>query len=102
MKRLVMQRRAMRDLVDARGHYRQEAPHMVGEFAVTVDSELLHLRRHPATGSPRYGVQLGIPGLRSWPIKRFPYVIFYIDQDDRVVVIRVLHHAQDIPSHFGN
>ena len=51
MKKLVMLRRAMRDLVDARAYYQQTAPHMVADFTITVDSELLHLQRNAATGS---------------------------------------------------
>lgn len=100
MKRLLLQRRALRDLTDACAYYQKEAPQMVGDFALTVDTELLHLRRNAATGSLRYGQQLGITGLRSWPIKRFPYVIFYTTYADRIVVLRVLHQSSDIPSHF--
>ena len=73
---------------------------MLVDFALTVDSELSHLRRHPDTGSPRYGLQLGIPGLRSWPVKKFPYMIFYMVEDTRIVVLRVLHQSTDIPVHL--
>ena len=100
MKRLTVQRRAMRDLAEARSYYRHVAPHMVSEFALTVDDEFLHLRRHPGTGSPRYGLQLGIPGLRSWPVKKFPHIIFYMVDEVSVVVLRLLHQANDIPSHL--
>jgi toxin ParE1/3/4 len=100
MKRLTLQRRAMRDLAEARAYYQREAPHIVGEFAVTVDRELLHLQRHPETGSPRYGLQLGITGLRSWPVKKFPYIFFYMVDDVRVIVLRALHQATDTPSHL--
>ena len=100
MKRLTVQRRAMRDLADARAYYQQEAPHMVSEFALVLDSEFLHLRRHPETGSPRHGLQLGITGLRSWSVKKFPYAIFYMADEARIRVLRVLHQAADIPSHL--
>jgi toxin ParE1/3/4 len=100
MNRILIQRRAMRDLAEARAYYRKEAPHVVSDFALAVDAELLHLRRNPSTGSPRYGLQIEFAGLRSWIIKKFPYVIFYIQQTDCVVVIRVLHQATDIPAHL--
>lgn len=100
MKRLRIQHHAMRDLAEARAYYRKEAPHMVGAFAVAVDSEFLHLRRNPSTGSPRYGLQIGFTGLRSWTVKKFPYVIFYVQEADSIVVIRVLHQAADIPQHL--
>jgi toxin ParE1/3/4 len=101
MTRLLVQRHAMRDLAEARAYYRKEAPHMVADFAMTVDIELLHIRRNPTTGSPRYGLQIGFAGLRSWTVRKFPYVIFYVPQDDCVLVIRVLHQATDIPAHLG-
>lgn len=102
MKRLRVQRCAMRDLAQARAYYMKEAPHVVSDFALAVDAELLHLRRNPATGSPRYGLQIGFSGLRSWTIRKFPYVIFYLQQTNCVVVIRVLHQAADIPAHLGH
>ena len=101
MKRLLVQRHALRDLAEARAYYRKEAPHVVGDFALAVDAELLHLRRNPSTGSPRYGLQIGFAGLRSWTVKKFPYVIFYVQQANCVVVIRVLRQAADIPAHLG-
>ena len=58
MKRLLVQRHAMRDLFDARAYFRREAPHVVGDFALAVDTELLHLRPNPSTRSPRYALQL--------------------------------------------
>lgn len=100
MTRLVMQRRAMRDLADARAFYRREAPHMVADFASAIDAELKHLRLQPATGSPRFGLRLGIAGLRSWPVKRFLHPVFYIDQGDHISVVRVLHQSRDLPAHL--
>jgi toxin ParE1/3/4 len=41
---------------------------------------------------------LDIPGLRSWPLRRFPYVIFYIEQENHIDVWRVLHARRDIPA----
>jgi toxin ParE1/3/4 len=100
MKRLRVQHHAMRDLAGARAYYRREAPHMVGAFASAVDAEFLYLRRNPSTGSPRYGLQIGFTGLRSWAVKKFPYVIFYVQDTDCVAVIRVLHQSTGIPQHL--
>ena len=100
MKRLTVRRRAMRDLAEAREYYLREAPHMVSEFAVTLDAEFFHLGQNPDTGSPRYGLQLGILGLRSWPVKKFPHIIFYMVDQARIVILRVLHQASDIPGHL--
>lgn len=100
MKRLVIQRRAMRDLDAARAYYRDQAPHMLAPFALDVDAALQHVQRHPGTGSPRHGLQLGMAGLRSWLLRQFPYIVFYIELNDRIVVARILHQASDIPQHM--
>jgi len=42
--------------------------------------------------------ELGVPELRAWTIKRFPYVIFYVELDPRIDVWRVLHARCDVPA----
>ena len=54
--------------------------------------------RNAATGSPRYAHELDLPGLRSWPLKRYPYLIFYVEREDHIDVWRVLHGERDIPA----
>ena len=36
-------------------------------------------------------------GVRSWPTST-RYILFYVPADDGVTVLRVLHHARDIPN----
>jgi plasmid stabilization system protein ParE len=48
--------------------------------------------------SPRYPHALNPPGLRLWPLPRYPYLVFYIEQDDHIAVWRVLHGQRDIPA----
>jgi toxin ParE1/3/4 len=36
--------------------------------------------------------------LRSWPLTRFPYLVFYFERDDCVDVWRVLQAQRDIPA----
>jgi toxin ParE1/3/4 len=59
---------------------------------------VLLLSRHPGAGASRYAYELDIPGLRSWPLRRFPYLIFYMEQADHIDVWRVLHGRRDIPA----
>ena len=102
MKHVVVQLRALRDLEDARAWYAEQAPHMTPGFASAVDEALRHLKQQGATGSPKYGMQLGMTGLRSWPLSRFPYLVLSFDHNDRITVARVLHQARDIPAHLKN
>lgn len=46
---------------------------------------------------PRYAHELALPGLLYWPLRRYPYLVFYVERDDHVDVWRVLHGVRDIP-----
>jgi hypothetical protein len=50
---------------------------------------------HPASESPR-SAQLELSGLRVWPLKRFPDLVFYFEREDRIDVVRVLHGKRDL------
>lgn len=66
-------------------------------FVAALEDAYTHIRRFPATGSSRYAEELGIAGLRFWPLKKFPYLVFYIERQDCVDVLELLHDHQDIP-----
>lgn len=70
-------------------------------FVASVENGFSEIGRHPAMGSPRYAHELDLPGLRSWPLEQFPYLIFYRHDGDTVDVWRVLHAHRDIPASFG-
>lgn len=63
-----------------------------------LEQAYVHISKHGATGSPRYAHELNLPGLRFWPLTRYPYLIFYVEQDDHIDVWRVLHAERDIPA----
>lgn len=62
-----------------------------------LDNVLATIGRHPESGSPRFGEVLVVPGLRSWVIPGYPYLVFYLVSGRQVHVWRVLHSARDIP-----
>jgi len=89
---------AVADVDDAIRHYLQEAgPDVALGFIDGLEQAYTHLGRQPGTGSPRYAQELNLPGLRSWPLGRYPYIVFYVEQPDHVDVWRVLHSARDMP-----
>ncbi len=96
-KRIVRRVRAERDIDEAAAHYFAEGgSELELRFIDALEAAIAHVATHPSTGSPRYATELNLPGLRFWPIKRFPYLIFYVEQADHVDVWRVLHGARDI------
>lgn len=90
---------ARRDVDAAVDHYRKDAGEKTAlGFVAALERAFRHIARHSATGSPRYAHELGLPGLRSWPLRRYPHLVFYVDRADRIDVWRVLHGERDIPA----
>ena len=66
-------------------------------FIDALEQAYQYIGRHPAAGSSRYAGELQLPGLRFWPLKRYSYLVFYLERSDHIDVWRVLHGKQDIP-----
>ncbi len=97
-KPVVVRALAGQDVDDAIDYYlSQSAPHAALEFIGALEQAYTHIGRNPGTGSMRYAHELNLPGLRSWPLSRFPYLIFYFEQPDHIDLWRVLHTLRDIP-----
>ncbi len=89
---------AARDVEDAIAFYLGEGSELAAlGFVDALEDAYAHIGRHPATGSPRYALDLNLPGLRFWPMKRYPYLVFYVEHADHIDVWRVLHGLRDIP-----
>jgi hypothetical protein len=53
-------------------------------------------------GSPTLGKLLGIPGLRTWRVAKFPPLWCYFEHGDHLDVVRLLGERQDIAAILGN
>ena len=90
---------ANRDVDQAIDLYLDEGGERVGlGFIEALEKAYRHIARHPASGSPRYAQEFDLPGLRVWPLKRYPYLVFYVERDDHIDVWRVLHSQRDLPA----
>ena len=93
---------ASRDVDQAIEHYLDEGGERVGlGFIDALERAYRHIARHPASGSPRYAQELDLPGLRVWPLKRYPHLVFYVERNDHIDVWRVLHSQRDLPAWMG-
>jgi toxin ParE1/3/4 len=98
-KPVVARALAAQDIDDAIAYYLMEAaPQAALGFIDALEQAYGHISRHPATGSPRYAHALDLPGLRCWPLKRYPQLIFYFEHAHGIDVWRVLHGQRDIPA----
>lgn len=50
-------------------------------FVDALERAYRHISKHPASGSSRYAVELNLPGLRSWPLRYFPHLVFYLENE---------------------
>jgi toxin ParE1/3/4 len=98
VKPIVPRAIARRDIDDTVGHYLSVARGKTAlGFIDALERAYRHISHHPASGSPLYAHELDIPGLRCWPLRRFPYLVFYVERDDHIGVWRILHGERDIP-----
>jgi toxin ParE1/3/4 len=99
IKPVVARALAAQDIDDAIAHYLNEAaPQAALGFIDALEQAYAHISRHPATGSPRHVHALDLPGLRCWPLTRYPHLIFYFERAQNIDVWRVLHGQRDIPA----
>ena len=107
-KPVLLRKAAEEDVEAAVRWYAAEAGNEVARrFVAAARAAFNELGRHPSMGSPRYAHELDLPGVSSWPLKSFPYVVFYRDSvvfyrdsGETVDVWRVLHAHRDIPASF--
>jgi len=101
-RRVVTSRRADSDIESAVDHYLDEGAHEAAlDFVDSLDDARSLISAHPTLGSSRFAVETGIDGLRSFALRRFPFVLLYTDDADAVRVHRVLHTSRDLPAEFS-
>tara|TARA_R110002096_G_scaffold201341_1_gene385778 strand:+ start:864 stop:1190 length:327 start_codon:yes stop_codon:yes gene_type:complete len=94
-------RRALadRDIAGAVEFYLAEAGVSAAEgFIDAVELAFRQISDFPESGSARYAQELLIPGLRSWTMAGYPWLVFYMAGEARTEVWRVLYAHRDIPA----
>jgi toxin ParE1/3/4 len=98
-KPVVPREQASQDIEDAIDYYLREAGEAAAlGFIDATESAFRAIARNPAIGSPRFGHELDLPGLRTRSLRRYPYLVFYVQRNDHIDVWRVLHGHRDIPA----
>jgi toxin ParE1/3/4 len=98
-KPVVPRARASRDVEAAVDHYLREGGETAAlGFVDAVERAWRHIARFPASGSPRCAHELDLPGLRAWPLKRYPWIVFFVERENHIDIWRVLHAHRDIPA----
>ncbi|TIV73481.1 MAG: type II toxin-antitoxin system RelE/ParE family toxin [Mesorhizobium sp.] len=83
VKPIIPRSLALRDIEDAVDYYAREAgSHVALGYVDDLQNAYKLIVSYPASGSLRFGYEVGLPGLRSLQLKRYPYLIFYFEQTD--------------------
>ena len=76
------------DVVHAAAWYDQRQEGLGSDFVVRVHKTVSELIKDPERHSV---VDFGI---RYWPVRRFPYVVFYDFTDSEILILGVMHTSQ--------
>ena len=72
-------------------------PAQADDFIDLIDEKFQNLSRQPGLGRRREEL---VAGLRSFPVGR--YVIFYLQVQDSLQIVRILHGARDLDAVFAD
>jgi toxin ParE1/3/4 len=102
-KRVIPRLVAENDLDQAFNYYLENAGAKVAEdFAVDFARTARLISEFPALGSPKHSFDTGLEKIRFWSMKKFPYLIFYSEEENHIDVWRVLHSHMNISEHLSD
>lgn len=84
------------DLLELWLNIAEENPIAADETLDSIRSTVSLLTTQPEMGRARPELA---DGVRSFPT-RTPYIIFYVPDQDGLLIIRILHHARDIDAGY--
>ena len=103
MKPAVLCPQALRDQQGEVRYYRKEGGSRVAvKVARATNAALDQIELDPGIGSPTLGRRLGIPGLRTWRVAKFPLLWCYFERGDPLDVVRLLGERQDLSAILGD
>lgn len=75
---------------------------MTVKLAKAGNAALDEIEPEPGIGLPALGKLLGIPGLRTWRVAKFPLLWCHFERGDHLDVVRLLGKRQDIAAILGD
>jgi toxin ParE1/3/4 len=96
-KKIVITPKASQDLDDCFAYISQDNPEIALQFFDSTRTTIAQIARMPGIGSMFVTENERLKGLRKWSVKDFrKYLIFYIDRDEIVEIVRILYATRDI------
>ena len=96
MKPVRLRPRARQDRRDEVRYYRDEAgPRVAARLVKALQRALDTLEENPGIGSPALGLEIGVDGMRTWPVDAFPLTFWYFEREVYVDIVRLVGQRQD-------
>ncbi len=92
MAKLVILPAARADLIDIGDFIALDNPPRAVSFVAEIEAKIVELSERPGSFQKREDLH---PGLRNAPHGR--YLIFFIEKDGEVQIVRVLQRSRDLP-----
>jgi toxin ParE1/3/4 len=98
-KKIIITPKASQDLDDCFAYISEDNPEIALRFFDSTRLTIAQIARMPGIGSIFVTENERLQGLRKWSVKDFrKYLIFYIDRDEVVEIVRILYATRDISS----
>jgi toxin ParE1/3/4 len=98
-KRIIIRPKASQDLDDHFAYIAENNFEAALQFFDSARSTIAQLARMSGMGNLYPVENPRLQGLRKWAVKDFKkYLIFYVERDDTIEVVRILYATQDISS----
>jgi toxin ParE1/3/4 len=102
LKPVELRPQALRDQQGEVRYYRKGGGSRVAvKVARAANAALDQIELDPGIGSPTLGKRLGIPGLRTWRVAKFPLLWCCFERGDHLDVVRLLGERQDLAAILG-
>lgn len=96
MPHLVILPAARADLVEIGDFIALDNPERAASFVTEIEARLIQVAARPGSFPARDELHAGLRSARHGR-----YLIFFIDSDDEVRIVRVLHGSRDLPRLLG-
>jgi len=93
---------ALEDITEIACYLRERSQTVAAKFLQLLDATYEQLAGMPELGTKKYFAHPEMQNVRIWPVKKYRnYLLFYRIEEDRILVLRVLHGARDYEGLFG-
>lgn len=93
---------ALDDIDASIDYYATVSTDVARRWVEALQRAVADIGRHPRLGSSRFAEHLGIEGLRHRTLRKFPYLVFFIESDSNILIVRVLHERRDVDGELGD